>query len=246
MANATPLPPEFASRSVRILRSRDGAQVYKHPGTEFARLVKAGLLLRVARGYYAIPPGGGIVDPSWRPTPESIALAIGIADYGRDPVALTGISAARLLGVPPRAVAAAVVSVPVRRPDLRTVVGPIAFWQRSLAGVETEKARTELAVGWSTTAEQTLLDLADRPGLAGLSAITVSEAIWALGQRIDWFRVHHLSETQNRPSAYARALWVCAGIAPGAAPPPRLRRSVPSKGLTSRSDAEGERHGIHE
>ena len=200
-------------------------------------------MLRVARGYYAIPPSGGLVG-GWLPTPESVALAIGIADYGRDTVALSGISAARLLGVPPRAVAAAVVSGPVRRPDLPTIAGPIAFWHRSLTGVDTQRARTDLAAGWSTTPEQTLLDLTDRPGLAGLAPSTVTEAIWDLGQRIDWFHLHHLSETQERQSAYARALWVCAGIAPVAAPRPTLRRPVPTKGLASWSKAESEPYGI--
>ena len=57
--------------------------MYRHPEVEFARLERAGLLRRVARGYYAIPPDGAPVDAAWLPTPEGTALGIGLADYPR-------------------------------------------------------------------------------------------------------------------------------------------------------------------
>ncbi len=243
MSHATPIPPQLASRAVRVIRPRDAAGAYRHPAVEFARLERAGLLRRVARGYYAIPPGGAPVDAAWLPTPEAIALGIGITDYGRDAVALCGISAARLLGVLPRAVAGAVVSSPVRRPPVETVAGPVSFWHRSITDMETQKARTDLGTGWATTAEQTLLDLADRPPLGGLAPRTAAEAIWDLAARVDWIRVRHLSEAQDRPSAYARALFTCAGLV-SEAPRPRLRRPVPTKGLVSWSKADPRAYGL--
>jgi predicted transcriptional regulator of viral defense system len=243
MSHAVPLPPQLASRAVRVLRPRDATEVYRHPAAEFARLERAGLLRRVARGYYALPPDGAPAEAAWRPTAESVALGIGIADYGRDAVALSGISAARLLGVPPRAVAAGVVSIPIRRPPIETIAGPVSFWHRSITDIATQKARTDLGVGWATTAEQTLLDLADRPRLAGLAPRTTAEAMWDLAARVDWFAVQRLSEAQDRPSAYARALWACAGLVSDM-PRPRLRRPVPTKGLASWSDADPRAFGM--
>jgi hypothetical protein len=243
MSHATPLPPRLASRAVRVVRPRDATGVYRHPAVEFARLERAGLLRRLARGYYAIPPDGAPADAAWLPTPESVALGIGLADYGRNAVALSGISAARLLGVPARAIAAGVVSIPVRRPPIETIAGPVSFWHRSITDIETQKARTDLGVGWATTAEQTLLDLADRPRLAGLAPRTTAEVMWDLAARVDWLQVQRLSETQDRPSAYARALWACAGLT-SEAPRPRLRRRVPTKGLASWSDADPGAFGL--
>ncbi|MCH7583732.1 MAG: type IV toxin-antitoxin system AbiEi family antitoxin domain-containing protein [Acidobacteria bacterium] len=244
MSHATPLPPALTAKGVRIVRPRDGADTYYNPTANFRRLVEAGLLIRVARGYYAIPPRDAVSSTGWRPTPEAVALGIGIADYGRDSVALSGISAARVLGVLPRAIAAAVISAPVRRPRVNTIVGPVEFWHRDIADVETRKARTELATGWSTTAPQTLVDLADRPSLAGVDPSTVSETMWDLAPRVDWTEVHRISEKRRRRAAYARAVWVCAGLVADAVPPPRRGRPVPAKGLQSWSKADPSVFGI--
>lgn len=243
MSRATPLPATLATRSVRVVRPRDAAATYSDPGGEFQRLEKAGLLLHLARGYYAIPPSSTQV-LDWRPTPESVALGVAIADYGRDRVALSGVSAARELGALPRAIAAAVVSVPARRPPIRTIVGLIDFWHRETSELDLQKTRTDLAVGWSTTAPQTLLDLADRPGLAMADPGTVSEAMWQLAQTVDWRTVHAISDKGRRRAAYSRALWVCAGIADSAAPPPDRGRPVSTKGLRSWSDADPHSFGL--
>jgi hypothetical protein len=201
-------------------------------------------LVRVASGYYAIPPADTSDSQDWRPAPESLALGIAIADYGRDRVALSGISAARVLGIPPRAIAAGVVTVPARRSPVRTIAGPIAFWHRDIAVLETQKARTELAIGWSATTEQALLDLANRPNLADVSPTTASEAMWDLAQSADWHTIHRLSRAQHTPGAFARAIWVCAGIAPTTTPPSRPGRPVHRRGLTSWSGADPEAFGI--
>jgi len=244
MSRATPLPSRLAGRSIRIVRPRDAADIYSNPSGEFQRLVEAELLVKVARGYYAIPPRGAARQGEWRPTPEAVALGIAIVDYGREHVSLCGVSAARLLGALPRAIAAGVVSVPARRPGLRTTVGLVEFWHRDPADVDVHKARTDLATGWSTTPPQTLLDLADRPGLGNVDPGTFSEVIWHLAQSVDWKEVHRISEIGKRRAAYSRALWVCAGIAGGAAPPPHRGRTVSTKGLRSWSDADPAPYGI--
>ena len=244
MAHATPLPAELASRETRVVRPRDGKAIYTHPNEEFARLERVGLLRRLAHGYYLIQPAGQGTDLTWLPPIEAIALGIAVADYGREAVALTGIGASRVLGALPRAISVSVVSIPVRRPPVETAGGTVAFWHRSVEGLDLQKARTELAQGWATTPEQTLLDLADRPNAGGLAARVAVESMWALAPRADWHLVRELSDRQRRPSAYARAAWVCEGIVQDLPPPAPLRRLVPSKGLTSWSDADPSAYGI--
>jgi predicted transcriptional regulator of viral defense system len=242
---ATPLPMEIATRSLRVIRPRDASTIYRNPPREFSRLTRAGLLLPIARGYYAIPPMELLGIDSWRPAPESIALAIAMVDYGKESVALAGISAARVLDALPRALAAGVVAVPATRNTLRTIAGPLTFWTRHTSQLQTQKTRTELATGWVTTPEQTLLDLADAPDLGGMSPATASEAIWALATRVDWGSVFDLSVRQRRRAAYTRALWTSAGVTPTVTPPPwRSRRLVSGRGLRSWSDASPERYGV--
>ena len=233
MHEATRLPRIIASRAVKIVRPRDAADVYVNPAGEFRRLADAGALARVAHGYYAVVPQEVREPKNWRPSVEAIALGIGVVDYGRDEVALSGVSAARALNALPRAVSTAVVSVPVRRSPVQTSSGTVFFWHRQSESVETQKTRTELAVGWMTTASQTLLDLADRPRLGNLGPSTISETLWHLAPMVDWQRVYELSEELRRRSAYVRAYWVCAGLAPSTAPPPPPGRPVTSQGLRS-------------
>ncbi len=244
MSHETPLPRSLASRSLRIIRPRDAADTYRNPQWQFSRLAKAGQLVRVAHGYYAVPPAEWLGDSSWRPTPETVALGIAIADYGPKDAVLSGISAARVLGIPPRAIAIGVVTAPVRRPAINTIAGPVEFWHRSSADLDYQKTRTELATGWSGTAEQALLDIADRPTLGGLLPTTATDALWELAKRADWTRVQQLSLEQRRRAAYARAVWTCFGLDVGHIPPPRPGRPVPTKGLVSWGQAEPSQFGL--
>jgi predicted transcriptional regulator of viral defense system len=245
MAHETPIPRALASRQVRIIRPRDARDIYANPGNEFARLAKAGILTRIAHGYYAVPPIEAFGDPRWRPTPESVALGVGQADHGRDRVALVGISASRLLGIPPRAIAVGIVAIPTRRRPLETTAGRVVFWTRDVATLDTQSAKTELARGWATTPEQTLLDIAERPGLGGITMSTASETMWQLAPRADWLRVHRLSISQHRPAAYARARWVCSGLVSDDAPSPlRQRRPASSHGLSSWNQSDAVQFGI--
>src|SRR5947199_2920307 len=117
---ATALPPALARRDNRVLRPADARAVYAYPRPEFKRLTANGVITRVANGYYALNPQNRLGDHHWQPPIEAVALGIGQADYGRESVALMGISAARHHGAVPRALATAVVVVPKQRPKLST------------------------------------------------------------------------------------------------------------------------------
>ena len=173
-------------------------------------MADAGLLSRLAHGYYAIVPEQVRHLGGWRPTIEGVALGIAQVDYGPEGAALMGISAARLLGAIPRAVATAVVAVPKQRPHLETTAGRVVFVTRTVARLATQQATTDLADGWVTDVDQTLLDLADRPTLGDLGASDVDAAIHWLQQRANHVRVDELGARQRKRAA-ARA-----AFAPGA------------------------------
>lgn len=185
----------------------------------------------MAYGYYVVPPPERALDPKWRAEVEAVALALAVADYGPDRVALMGVSAARRHGALPRAVAVGVVAVPLQRPALATSFGPVVFVERDITSLGVEPDVTGLVTGFVTTVEQTLLDLADRPTLGGLHARAVGEAISALSFRADWDETLLLARRLRLHAAYVRARWVASRTA-GASPPPwPLRRPVPSLGL---------------
>src|SRR4051795_2696409 len=60
------LPSALLRRPVRVLRPQDAAEVYAYPRPEFARLARAGVLHRLASGYYAVVPEDQI-DRAWLP-----------------------------------------------------------------------------------------------------------------------------------------------------------------------------------
>ncbi|WP_344882391.1 type IV toxin-antitoxin system AbiEi family antitoxin domain-containing protein [Allokutzneria multivorans] len=199
------VPPALARRSNRVLRPRD-AVVYAHPRAELARLAKAGVLRQVHTGYYAIAPLDRLGDTTWRPDLAAVALGIAQADYGPATVALMGTSAARHHGAIPRAIAVAVVAVPKQRPELRTDLGRLVFVKRNTDKLDLERVDTELTTGWVTTVEQTILDLAARPALGGLTPGDTAEAVRALGRRADPDLLGQLAAEQHRPAALRMAL----------------------------------------
>lgn len=204
--NAVPVPTALARRANRVLRPRDAAEVYAHPRAELARLVRLGVLVHLATGYYALVPADRLGDRRWRPEPDAAALGIAQTDYGTAATALMGTSAARHHGAVPRALAVAVVAVPKQRPALETAAGRVVFVKRDADRLDVERIDTALTIGWVTTVEQTLLDLADRPTLGGLTVTDTTEAIRALGARADWPQVAALAEQQRKRAAYGRAL----------------------------------------
>jgi hypothetical protein len=126
----------------------------------------------------------------WKPDPAAVALGIATADYDRDAVALIGATAARRHGAWPRALAAADIATPKQRPRLKTTYGVIRFVKRDVATLDTEAIHTDVTDGWTATREQTILDLARRPDLAGDNA-TARTMLEELLRRAD---VEHLFE----------------------------------------------------
>ncbi len=200
--------PLLASLHLGVLRPRDALAIYARPDLEFPRLEQRGVLLRVAHGYYALIPESAR-GSAWRPEMESLALGLGQADYGNKAVALMHLSAARIHGAIPRALAVAVLAVPKQRPPLETVCGRIIFVKRDVGKLKRMRMETELASGWSTNLEQTVLDLARRPDLVvGLSRVT-REAACALFPRCDEEKLKVIVQGQRMASALARLeTWV--------------------------------------
>ena len=149
----------ISKKDNRVVRALDFPQ--PGAGTELRRLAKAGSLLKLAHGYFAlVPEANRKPNTSWRPTIESVALGVAIADYGFEDVALIGPSAARLHGCYPRMLGTATVAVPKQRPIRRTIAGDIQFVVRDVRNLDLVRAKTEMAKGWVTSVEQTMLDLA--------------------------------------------------------------------------------------
>ena len=198
------VPALLARRSNKVLRPRDAADVYAHPRPELARLTEAGVVRRLATGYYVMLPLNRLGDDTWRPDLDATALGVATADYGTAVVALTGISAARHHGAIPRAIAVAAVAVPRQRPAMHTEIGKIAFSKRDVARLDVERVDTELVSGWVTTVEQTLLDLAVRPAHTVLAESDLLETYRFLGRRADFALTTELAQQQHLPAALHR------------------------------------------
>lgn len=167
------------------------------------------MLHRVAHGYYIVVPQEHVGRP-WLPGLEATAAGIAVAIYGSDRAVLMGVSAARLLGVTPRALSTAVVAVPAQyRPialsDRRATV---RFVRRDVDALDAERVPTPLGAALVTTPEQTLLDLARRPSL-GNAEPDVRAAIAALYRRSNPERLTELAGPQRLVGALRRAAsWV--------------------------------------
>jgi hypothetical protein len=132
----------------------------------------------VATGYYAIIPPSAH-GQEWTPSLEAVAYGVGAADYGLAHVTLMGLSAARLHGGIPRALATAVVAGPKQRPAVVLLDRPgrITFVRRDVERLEAERMTTDLGTALATTIEQTVPDLARCPELGGAAADRARE--WA-------------------------------------------------------------------
>ena len=199
------MPLEIAASDPAVVRPRDLRDVYARPSMETRRLSRAGVLLRLAHGYYAIVPEH-LRGVPWRPSVEAVGLAIAQRDHGRDSAAAMGPSAARILGAIPRALGEATIATRRQRPPLNTVVGRVRFVARDVSRLDVQRCETELGSGWVTTPEQTVVDLADRPELGHLTHSDLAEAVRVLGDRVDWDSVLQLGTAQRkRPAALEAA-----------------------------------------
>jgi predicted transcriptional regulator of viral defense system len=199
------LPPTLLQRPLAVIRPQDATAVYRHPRPEIARLTQRGLLHRLAAGYYAIVPRQRVGD-DWLPELEAAAAGIGTARYGWDSVVLMGISAARLHGAIPRALGVAVVAAPTQAAEIELVDrdARVIFVQRDTGRLDAERMMTELGPALVTGPEQTVLDLAHRPDLGGVSAES-REAVQALLPRCDPDLLEQLAAAQRLRAPLRRA-----------------------------------------
>lgn len=200
-----PVSSALAVSGNRLLRVKDLAKWYSAPSKEVSRLVRRGTLASVAHGYFLVVPEHRR-DGSWRPAIEDLALAIGVADYGPDRCAAVGVSAARLLGAMPRAVSLGTVAAPVHRSALLTVFGEVSFSSRDAGRLDVQRVSTELVTGYCTTVEQTIIDLAYRPAIGGVSDSTVNDILRSLLQRCNLSRLESLAGRQRRTRTIHRLL----------------------------------------
>ena len=202
---STPIPAALVQAPLRTIRPRDAGAVYAHPRAQLVRLADHGLLHRLADGYYVVVPQN-MVGRRWIPDLEAAAAGIATTIYGDDDIVVMGLSAARLHGVLPRAVATAIVAVPRRHHPIALTDRPavVRFVQRDTRSLDAERIPTELGPALVTTPEQTVLDLAHRPTL-GDNESDVPDAVAALYSRSDKNRLQRLATEQRRLASLRRA-----------------------------------------
>lgn len=231
---APSVPAGLLAMQPPVFRPRD-VDFWSNPAKELSRLAAAGAVAAPVHGYYVVVPHGRVGDGSWRPTIEGFALALAQRVADADRVALVGVSAARLHGALPRALATAVVAVGEQRRALKTEWGDIVFVARDVGVLDVQRADTDLTMGWVTTIEQTMLDMADRPTLGGIDPLAASDVLAALAPRAEWDVVADLARRQRRRAAYARARWVADGV---------IDADVPMPVVPSHRDRYADRLGL--
>lgn len=132
------------------------------------------------------------------PDVEAAAAGLAVAAYSTDDAVVMGVSAARLHGAIPRALATAVVAVPTRHDPIRLADRPavVRFVVRDTARLDAERIDTELGPVLVTTAEQTVLDLVKRLGLGDAEG-EVWPAVEQLYRRCDPEVLAEIAEAQK-------------------------------------------------
>jgi hypothetical protein len=114
------LPAPLTRTPFGVLRPIDAASVYARPRQEFLRLTERGCSID---SQPATTPSCRPIhnDRIWQPTLEAAAYGIAATDHGVAGAVLMGLSAARLHGAIPRALAVAVVAIDRNRPTVSLV-----------------------------------------------------------------------------------------------------------------------------
>ena len=190
---------------MRTFRAADAAVVYAHPAPQLRRLEQLGVLHRLAHGYYTVVPQDQI-GTNWMPTLEGAAAGIAAARFHPDRAPLMGVSAARLHGALPRALAVAIVAAPAQHDPITLQDRPasVRFVKRDMTRVDVETVPTELGRALVTSIEQTVLDLARRPAL-NVAEDQIPDALRALLPRCEPEVLDELARRQRLRSALARA-----------------------------------------
>ncbi len=206
---AVGLPASLLRRPLRVLTTADAAEAFAHPRPQLARLVTAGVLHRLAAGMYVVVPQE-FTALTWRPGLEATAGGIAAALFGPDDAVVMGLSAARMHGAVPRALATGLVAVPRQHRAIRLLDrdARVVFVTRDVSRLDAERVDTEVGRLLVTGIEQTALDLARRPELGGVPD-QAREAALSLWGRCDHNVVDALAVRQ-RLRAAARRLreWV--------------------------------------
>ena len=140
----------------------------------------------------------------WKPSTEAAAAGIATALSGDRVPVITGLSAARMHRVLPRAIAAGFVAVPGSRRPLQFADRPgvVRFVARDVARLDAELVVTDLGPALATTPEQTVLDLAHADP-SGIDADVIA-AIDALWTRCDGDVLEHVAGTQRMRATLIR------------------------------------------
>lgn len=150
-----------------LLTGKSAAAVYAQPAAELKRLTDAGAVVKIARGYYAAVPIGKQAT-SWLPSMEDLAAGLATAVHGHGNGVLWGLSAARVHGALPRAIATGYAFGPTQHRPIALLLrqGLVQFRKRDPERLDVEYLDTELGPGLVTSAAQTILDLSSS-ALAG-------------------------------------------------------------------------------
>lgn len=173
-----------------------------------AEMLEAGVLdedPEAAAGSVSVDPFSGDPVP-WPPTVEAAAIAVASTIHGHGAAVLSGLSAARLLGIwlPSLDVAFVTVPGPQRALPLDDHPGGIDFSQRPLENLALETRPTDLGPALVTCPEQTMLDLEHADPLHR-NPFTWS-VIRRLGDTCDRELLDHLARTQRRRRTLDRIL----------------------------------------
>jgi hypothetical protein len=190
---------------MRTFRAVDASVAYAHPAPQLRRLEQLGVLHRLAHGYYTVVPQDQI-GTNWMPTLEAAAAGIAAARFHPDRAPLMGVSAARLHGALPRALALTIVAAPVQHDAIALLdrQATVRFVKRDTSRVDVETVTTELGRALVTSIEQTVLDLARRPPL-NVAEDQIPDALRALLPRCEPEVLDELARRQRLRSALARA-----------------------------------------
>ncbi len=183
---------QLSRQTLRVAKADDFA--LERPDAELRRLAERGTVLQLAKGFYAlVPEARRSPDTQWLPTIEAAGLGIAAALHGINNVALLGPSAARTHDCYPRPLGQAYVAVPAQHRAKQTPVGLIRLVKRDITKIDTVRTDTDLGSGWTTSVEQTALDLCrDRPAWH-ITETARSEMIERLAERIDWNRIDEIA-----------------------------------------------------
>lgn len=202
----TGLPAAITRAPLRTFRPMDLHDTYAQPSEALHRLTRQGRVRKVAHGYYVAVPDDQ--NELWWPAIEDVAAGVATAIYGERVPVLMHLTAARLHGAVPRALAVAVVAVPEQHDPIRLLAeraGTIRFVRRDVAALDAVLRHVELGAVLITTPEQTLLDIARRPRLVPAEG-EAADAVRGLLPRCDRQRLHRLAAEQRMRATLKRVL----------------------------------------